>query len=44
MYSDSLRDVQLLFQLLNNSHGTVLGLNDGHPAELSTSAGDQAPH
>ena len=43
MDPDSLRNVQLLLQLLNYCHGSVLGLDDCHAAELCTSAGDQAP-
>lgn len=39
MDSDSLRDVQLLLQLLHNSHGSVLGLDDRHSTKLSTRAG-----
>ena len=41
MDSDSLRDVQLLVQLLHHSHGPVLGLDDRHSTELSARTGDQ---
>ena len=43
MNSDGFRDIQLLFQLLHNGHGPVLGLDDGNPAELSARAGDKPP-
>ena len=39
----SLRNVQLLFQLLHDCHGTVLGLDDSHSTELGPGAGYQAP-
>ncbi len=39
---DSLRDVQLLLQLLHNSHGPVLGLNDRHSTKLGTRTGHKA--
>ena len=36
--------LQLLLQFLNQAQGPVLGLNNGHPAELGARAGDQAAH
>lgn len=38
MDSNSLRDVQLLFQLLYYGHGTVLGLNNSYATKLSPRA------
>jgi len=42
MDSHGLRDVQLLLQLLHNSHGPVLGLDDRHSTELSPRTGHKA--
>lgn len=40
--SDGLRDVQLLLQLLHNSHGPVLGLDDCHSTKLSAGTGHKS--
>lgn len=43
VHAHGLGDVQLVLQLCGDGHGSLLGFDEGHAAELGPSAADQAP-